>query len=247
MADTRIFVGTLAAGEAELEACRAAVRAQRGVRVTHHVIEGLPELAAHNALWTAWASHKTEHDLFVKIDADTVLARETALAEIAALFTDPEVTGAQILLHDYFTDRLIAGLNSFSKDVVFRVGSDRLFADRVDTGHHKVLRGASVAHLAPIGRHSPAPHPRQAFHFGLHRAFKRQTEVLSQCATVWLQHRDTPRSWALAGALSAGWRMRNHFDYADPRFQQAFDALQDTAIRNAKVERYARQMTRQAA
>lgn len=247
MSGPRIFVGTLACGEAELDACRAAVTSQQGVSVTHHVIADLPELEAHNRLWAAWNDRKADHDVFVKVDADTVLSRDTALAEIARLFEDRNVTGAQILLHDFFTDRLIAGLNSFSPDVVFKVGADRLFADHADTAHRIVLKGASVAHLAPIGLHSPHPHARQAFHFGLHRAFKKQTGVLNRCAEVWLRERDDARSWALAGAMSAGWRMRNHFDYNDRRFKETFEALQDRATRETKVLRYAQRLTRKAA
>jgi len=68
----RVFVGTLACGEAERVECSAAVAAQTGVSVTHAVIEDLPELEAHNALWDAWESAQAGHDLFVKIDADTV-------------------------------------------------------------------------------------------------------------------------------------------------------------------------------
>jgi len=243
----RVFVGTLACGEAELPECRASVAAQKSVWITHHVIENLPELQAHNALWSAWNAAKGAHDLFVKIDADTVLARDTALAEIAALFADPDVTGAQILLHDYFTDRLMAGLNCFSRDVIFRQGTDRLFTDRVDTGHRKVLKGGSVRHLAPIGWHCRNPYPRQAFHFGLHRALKKQNEIVARCAEVWLQKRDEARCWALAGAMSVGWRLRRHFDYGNARFEDAFAAMADRSERERRVEDFALRKAAKAA
>lgn len=242
MPHPRIFVGTLACGEAELADCRQAVASQTGVAVTHVVIENLPELEAHNALWDAWDSHKVSCDLFVKIDADTVLARDTALAEVAALFADPEVTGAQILLHDYFTDRLIAGMNAFSPAVVFKRGTDKLYTDRVDSNHKRVLKGEPVAHLAPIGWHCLHPHPRQAFHFGLHRALKKQRDVIQRCAEVWLQQRDEARGWALAGAKAAGWRLRKEFDYADQRFEKAFLDCQSNPGHVTDLERYARKL-----
>jgi len=237
----RVFVGTLACGEAERVECSAAVAAQTGVSVTHAVIEDLPELEAHNALWDAWEAAKAGHDLFVKIDADTVLARPTALEEIAALFTDEAVTGAQILLHDFFTDQLIAGLNAFSRAVTFRRATDRLWTDRVDGGHRMVLKGEPVRHLAPIGWHCRAPHPCQAFHFGLHRALKEQEAMIARCAAVWLVERDDARAWALAGAMSAG-ALRHHVDYGDAGFQAAFSALADEVERGDRVERFARQM-----
>ena len=247
MPQPRIFVGTLACGESELADCRVSVVAQKDVLVTHHVIESLPELQAHNALWHAWAAAKGAHDLFVKIDADTVLARDTALAEIAALFEDPDITGAQILLHDYFTDQLIAGLNAFSRSVIFQKGTDRLFADRVDVGHRKQLKGEAVRHLAPIGWHCRSPLPRQAFHFGLRRALKKQHEVIARCAEVWLGARDEPRGWALAGAMSTGWWLRRHFDYGDKRFERAFEALRDPKERERRVQEFALSKVMQAA
>lgn len=237
----RIFVGTLACGEAEREECLAAVAAQTGVSVTQAVVENLPELEAHNALWDAWEAAKASQDLFVKIDADTVLARPTALAEIAALFSDEAVTGAQILLHDFFTEQLIPGLNAFSRAVIFRRATDRLWTDRVDGGHRLVLKGESVRHLAPIGWHCRMPHPRQAFHFGLHRALKKQEAMIARCAEVWLVEHDEARAWALAGAMSARW-LQHHVDYGDDRFQAAFRALADDAERSHRVERFAWQI-----
>jgi len=242
----RIFVGTMASGEAELDACRAAVAAQRGVAVQHHEIRDLPELEAHNALWDAWDAAKAGFDLFVKIDADTVLIDDGALARVYALFAaDSSVTGAQILLHDYFTDSLIAGLNFFRPQVTFIRTANRLRPDVADAGHDRVLKGEVVAHLAPIGWHCLNPSPLQSFHFGLHRALKSQDETLCRVAGVWLRERDEARGWALAGAMTASFWMRRHFDYADARFQSAFEALRgDEAKREARVETYAKRMVR---
>lgn len=240
----RIFVGTLACGEAEFADCCRAVGAQQSVKVTHHVITDQPEFDAHNQLWAAWYQARTTHELFVKVDADTVLSRPTALAEIHALFADPAVTGAQILLHDYFTDRLIAGLNAFTPAVKFHHASSRLFADHADSNHNVVVKGEPVAHLAPIGWHCTRPHPRQAFHYGVHRVLKKQREVIKQCAGVWLVERDEPRSWALAGAMTAGWRLKSHFDYGDARFETTFARFAADPKRLADVEDYARSIIR---
>ena len=242
-AEPRIFVGTLACGEAEFNDCCRAIHDQQGVRVTHYVIADQPEFEAHNLLWEAWEQAKSQHALMVKVDADTVLSRATALAEIHALFADPAVTGAQILLHDYFTDRLIAGLNAFSPVVKFRHALSRLFADHADSNHNVVFKGESVAYLAPIGWHCTRPHPRQAFHYGLHRALKKQRNLIKQCAEVWLVKRDEPRSWALLGAMAAGWSLRNHFDYGNNRFETAFTRFEVNAERLAEIEDYAISLT----
>ena len=239
MSHPRIFVGTLASGEAELEKCCQAIESQQGVEVRHHIISDELEFEAHNKLWESWAQAKSDYDLFVKIDADTVLCRPTALADISLLFVDPAVTGAQILLHDYFTDRLIAGLNAFSPVAQFHKSSRRLFADRADSNHNVVLKGDVVKHLAPIGWHCIHPHPRQAFHFGLHRALKKQLEVIKRCASVWLEKRDEPRSWALTGAMAAGWRLRTSFDYGSARFEASFDRYLHNKKRLEETEAFA--------
>ena len=235
----RIFVGTLASGEAEFEECCQAIESQQDVEVKHHIISDEPEFEAHNKLWQSWTQVKSDYDLFVKIDADTVLCRPTALIDIFGLFSDPAITGAQILLHDYFTDRLIAGLNSFSPAVHFHRSSRRLFADRADSNHNVVLKGEVVKHLAPIGWHCIHPHPRQAFHFGLHRALKQQREIIVRCASVWLKKRDEPRSWALTGAMAAGWRLRSNYDYGNARFKASFDRYLDNRQRLEEAEAFA--------
>ncbi len=242
----RIFVGTLACGEAEFDDCCRAVAMQQGVEVTHHVIANQPEFEAHNQLWEAWDQAKSSCHLFVKVDADTVLSRPNALADISALFANPLVTGAQILLHDYFTNQLIAGLNAFSPVVTFHPSSRRLFADHVDRNHNVVLKGEAVAHLAPIGWHCTNPNPRQAFHFGLHRALKKQHEVIRECAAVWLEKRDVPRSWALIGARAAGWRLSKHFDYGDDRFERAFERFLVDDKRHVEAEAYALSVTQRS-
>ncbi|OIN85852.1 MAG: hypothetical protein AUJ12_07910 [Alphaproteobacteria bacterium CG1_02_46_17] len=234
----RIFVGTLACGEAEFDECCQAIQNQKNVLVTHHVIRDQPEYEAHNMLWQAWNDQKGSHDLFVKIDADTVLMRDTALADIVALFQNPDVTGAQILMQDYFTDDLIAGLNAFSTAVVFRKSKRKLFADHADTGHKMVLKGDVVRHLAPIAWHGKNPTARQAFHFGFHRQMKRQKQVLRRVAIAWLKHRDAARGWALAGAASVKWWNFGGRGYAAKNFAKSFLSLEDTRLREGAVLKF---------
>lgn len=238
MADApRIFVGTMASGEAEFDECCAAVWDQQDVEVEHQVVRDLPEAEAHAALWDAWARVKHRHNLFVKVDADTILADRWVLRKVWELFAgNPRVTGAQVLLHDYFTDRLIAGLNFFSPAVVFKKPKSRLLCDRVDMNHDIVLRGEEVAHLAPIGYHCKYPSPRQAFHYGLHRTFKKQSQVIADVAEAWRRDTDEGREWALAGAMSASFWLNRRYDYGNRRFDEAFEAVKADRNRLKKIE-----------
>jgi len=235
----RIFVGTLETGEAEFAESAAAIAAQQGVSVTHRVISGLPEYEAHNALWAAWAAAKPTHDLFVKIDADTVLNRPTALAEMAALFADRAVTGVQLKLLDYFTTEPMSGMNAFSPYVVFAPAKRRLYSDHADSGHRTVLKGDAVRHLEPIAWHCRNPNPRQAFHFGFRRMLKRQTDVIAALASAWRREPLPGREWAMAGAASVRWWMRVAPGDGARNVGAAFARMADTDLRQTAVRRFA--------
>ncbi|MCZ8313253.1 MAG: hypothetical protein O9320_20610 [Magnetospirillum sp.] len=235
----RIFVGTLESGEAEFAESSAAISAQQNVSVTRHVISGLPEYKAHNALWAAWAAAKTTHDLFVKIDADTVLNRPTALKEIAALFADRSVTGAQLKLLDYFTTEPMPGMNAFSPDVVFAPARKRLYSDHADSGHRKVLKGDAVRHLEPIAWHCRNPNPRQAFHFGFRRMLKRQADVISALTRAWRREPLPGREWAMAGAASVRWWMRLAPGAGARNLGTAFARMADAELRGIEIRRFA--------
>lgn len=200
----RIFVGTLESGEIEFSACRAAILAQTGIMVTHAVISGLPEHEAHNALWEKWNKNKSAHDLFVKVDADTVLIDNGALFRIWCLFSeDPSLSGAQIYLHDHFSDSLIAGLNAFTPSVIFTPSASRLRSDHADSGHTKVLKPNDLMHLAPIGIHAPTPGRDQSLFYGYHRWLKGQSETLRKVALAHQSQPNESRRDALIGAFTA--------------------------------------------
>lgn len=235
----RIFVGTMYSGEAELEACQHAVASQKGVQTFHHVIKNLPEREAHNELTRSWEKNKKNFDLFAKIDADTILVDDTALARVWDLFaSDPRVTGVQIRLLDYFTDQLISGLNFFSPKVKFKKSKDDLFCDRIDTNHDKVLKGDVVKHLEPIGYHCKTPHPEQAFHYGLHRMLKGQKQVIKDTFEAWKKYQDEPRMWALLGAMEAKHFTKGRFNYTDQEFQKLFSTLKIEAPVQSQVSSF---------
>lgn len=226
----RVFVGTLYSGEGDFVQSMELIRAQVGVEVSHTLISDMQEKPAHNALWKAWRDHKSSHDLFVKVDADTVLRSVDTLRQVWELFAaNPRVTGVQALLHDYMTDSLINGLNCFGTQVVFNDTQDDLYCDRqVDTGHDVVLRGGDVPpDLSPAGWHCHHATPKQAFHYGLHRALKGQSDNIARVRRAWVRDRDDVRAYALIGAAAAPRFERVHrFNYADPEFQAAFEEAQ---------------------
>jgi len=223
----KIFVGTLFCGENDFETSKKAIQNQKNVTITHHIIQNLPEYEAHNSLWDAWDSSKETHDLFVKVDADTTLIRDDTLFEISKLFENNDrLTGVQCYLDDYFTDTKIFGLNCYSKKVSFNQTGNKLYCDRVDGNHDIVLRGNHLPDvLNPAGLHCHEASDVQAFHYGLHRRLKNQTQNIENVKLAWSKHNDRLRWFVLRGAenLVAAQFINRSFDYNDDFFQAVFE------------------------
>ena len=227
----RVFVGTMYCGERDFDTCKQSLSSQKGVEIEHCIIENLPEKEAHNRLWSSWrAVQHTTFDMFVKVDADTVLAHDNVLMEFLMLLNaNKRITGIQAPLHDYYTDGLINGLNCFSNDVIFSDSTDYLYCDRnVDGGHDIVLKAENVPDtLRPAGHHCHNASEIQSFHFGLHRTLKNQHATLARVRAAWERKHseklDDNRSFALLGAMMAYRFTDGGFNYTDPKLMTLFE------------------------
>ena len=193
---TRVLVLTLRSGEAEFDSCRDAIGRQVGVEVEHVVIADRSNVDAHRELYDCIERRAAEFDLFVKVDADTVLASETVLADIArVMLADPELDHAQFALHDFYTDAPLMGLHAFSPRVRWPRSDEELFVDPAPA-----IPGRRVDFWVPpflVGDHSPAPSVEQALGFGVHRTRKalqldRERISGAQAAQQW---RTLLRTW----------------------------------------------------
>ncbi len=167
----RILVGMLASGENERDQAIAAVRAQTHAEYELFVIENRPNKEAHEALYSRFMDAAGEFDIFFKIDADTVLVRNSAFTEVADFFAaNPDVTLLLFELIDWYSDTLIPGLVITRSSARWPKHDDRLMVDSlvriVGKNVHVSDRQAALA------IHSPDPLPLQAFRFGVHRAMK---------------------------------------------------------------------------
>jgi len=214
----RCFIGTLHSGEGDFDKCCKMLSSQENVEITHKIISNLPEKEAHNELWKAWYNVKQQmhYDVFVKVDADTVLRDTKTLFNIVNEFNNnDQLTGIQAPLMDYMTDQLINGLNCFGPTVKFNVTESLLYCDRnVDTGHNVVLRQNDLKScLVPAGYHCYNSTDIQAFHYGVHRALKNQTHTILRVKDVWLIKQDRTRALALIGA-----RMAENFNHTNHNY-----------------------------
>ena len=222
-----VLVGTMQCQEGDFERCCEAIERQRGVHVIHKVISNKPERDAHNELWTMFTEASQEgFEMMTKVDADTVLAHPDVLAHTFKLFEEnSRVTSVQSPLYDYFTDGFINGLNSFSPKVKFGQ-APTLYCDRVDTGHDIQLQASHVPlSLRPAGYHCMFANRKQAFHFGLHRALKKQWSLLRSVEDAQKKFGDQIRRYAVHGCDMSDRFRRDHggYDYTDPEFTQAFN------------------------
>lgn len=226
----KIFVGTMHSGEEEFEESRKKILSQQNVDIVHFIIDSLPEYEAHNALWNAWNDCKQSFDLFIKVDADTLIDNPNKFEQIGSEFSkNDRLTGMQIPLHDYFTDDLILGLNCFSPKVVFTPAKSRLHADHADSGHDIVYRNEQVSHLVPAGRHCAYPNDRQSFHYGLHRMKKNQKDNVVKVYRAWKTSGGNGRLLALYGARAAALSNPEH-DYNSSGFDASFSKLMNDGI-----------------
>ena len=231
----KILVVTLEAGEAEFYDCVSAVNEQKDVEIEHVVVSGLNERAAHSKLVSIWHTRREEFDFLAKVDADTILNSDTALASMSKLMEMENASGLQVKLWDYFSQDLIPGLNMFSRVIHFKTKIPRLRPDQIDLGHTKVLKGSSVAHLEPIGWHGRNPSPKQSFYFGYHRWLKGQAPVLKSCFELWQIHGDDARKWALVGALTAHQKKFGKFLFSSNKAMNSFTRVEIRPPSNSQI------------
>lgn len=166
----KILVGILYCIENELEECIASVNQQTHQGFDYFVLENLPKREAHHQLYAKFSAGAQDYDIFVKLDADMVLSRDTFFEEVVCEFTnDPQLTLLQVAVHDFFTDRLIFGQHNYRNTVRWSPRDDALFTDKQT---HSGKRVNDSKRLAPAAFHCPNPSPFQAFHFGVHKAVK---------------------------------------------------------------------------
>lgn len=213
-------------GEGDFDYCCEAIKSQKNVDVKHHIIKNKPEKEAHNDLWSAWreAKKQDDYDMFVKVDADTVI-NENVLYEFSLIMkANPRVTGMQASLMDFFTLKFINGLNCFGPSVEFLDTTSELYCDRnVDVGHDLVIKADLLPEtLRPAGYHCFFSSNKQAFHFGVHRALKKQFHILDDIKTAYASNPNKKRALALLGASASKNFDMGGFNYNDDLFNEQF-------------------------
>lgn len=235
------LVGMLAYGENEKDEAIAALRRQQHDHWDFFLIEGRPNKEAHEALYARFAEGADDYDLFLKLDADMVLLRPTALTEISAHFdANPRLAALGIDLIDFYTDALMPCLVCVTDQVSWPRHDDALMVDSYMNTRGERLRLSSREEA--VAAHSPNPSALQAFRFGVHRATKAiqhdrprerrtldkaevQWRLLEQVWTNFVRTGDRRIGLAIAGAeLALGGGEAYRHSYVDPTVTAACDA-----------------------
>lgn len=173
----KVLVGVLYCGEADYEECMAAIQAQTGVEVEVVVIRDRPNKTAHEELYEAFMKRAEAVDFFAKIDADMIVREKDFLAKVGRLFeATPKARMVTVPVLDYFSGKLIRGLNCFRHDVTWSKSWDAVFVDREPVGQREVL---IAHHLAPAALHCFRVGGFHSYHYGIHRGLKMRTALLA--------------------------------------------------------------------
>lgn len=173
----KVLVGVLYCREADFEECMAAIHSQTGVDVEVVVIRDRPNKAAHEELYEAFMQRSESVDFFAKIDADMIVCDSDFLARVGRLFEEtPRARLVTVPVLDYFSGKLIRGLNCFRNNVIWSKSQETVFVDREPVGKKEVL---IARHLAPAALHCFRVGGFHAYHYGIHRGLKMRTALLS--------------------------------------------------------------------
>lgn len=213
----KVLILTLYSGEGEYIKCIESLHGQKYKSWEHRVFSNLPSKTAHVKLYAEIMARSAEFDLFIKLDADMVFLRNTALGEIVNFFEERQwVHQANFAVKDFASRSNIMGLLVFRNTAYWEHSEETLFVDttpKID-GYRVLVWGKP----SPLVSHAAHPHPYESFHFGAHRALKatqmgRLSKNRIQSSVQWLLllkvwmvyflMRDASRRWTLLGVRAA--------------------------------------------
>ena len=167
----KVFIGTLYAGENEIDECINSVKEQTFKNIKHEVFKDLPNKMAHHTLYKRFMALQEEYDYFIKLDADMVFKDSTIVEQLVAIFQkDNKIDQAVFSVHDWCSNSNIFGMHMFTDRVKWDLSKEDLFVDPdpIKEGEKLVVTQSP----SPVADHSPNPSFEQAFIFGYHRALK---------------------------------------------------------------------------
>jgi len=167
----KVLVLTLFSGEAEFDRCRSSLEQQDYISWEQRIIENLPNAEAHARLYETIMMERENCGIFLKLDADMVLADPGVLGDLVRVFEQhSDLDHLVVAVSDWMTDSNIIGAHLFSNRVRWRRHAETLY---VDPDPEFPGRKLVISDLPrDLILHAGDPSPLQAFHFGAHRALQ---------------------------------------------------------------------------
>ena len=178
----KVLVLTLFSGEAEVDRSRSSLQQQKYPSWEQRIFENLPNAEAHLRLYATIMAERGNFRLFLKLDADMVLADPEVLGDFVQVFEErPALDHLVVAVTDWMTDSHIIGAHLFSNRVRWEQHTETLYVDPDPAYPGRKLVVDKPAR--DLIFHAGDPSPLQAFHFGAHRAL--------QASQVYRKLRDT--------------------------------------------------------
>jgi hypothetical protein len=167
----RVLVLTLFSGEREFDRCRSSLEQQEYRSWKQRVFENLPNAEAHARLYETIMAEGENFGLFLKLDADMVLADRRVLGDLVQVFEQYcDLDHLVVAVTDWMTERRIIGAHLFSNRVRWQSHAETLYVDPdPEFPGRKLVVDEPPRDLIV---HAADPSPLQAFHFGAHRALQ---------------------------------------------------------------------------
>ena len=167
----KFLVLTLYCGEGEFERCKSSVQKQKGVDVQQVIFSNMGNVEAHEALYRRIMEERDNFDLFIKLDADMVLSRDTALDEIADYFRrEIELDHLVLPVFDWPSRQQVQGITVFGRRVRWAFPLNPLSPDSnpIRVGKKRVIPTLATE----LVRHMQAPTREQCYLYGFHKGLK---------------------------------------------------------------------------
>jgi len=167
----KVLVLSLFSGEAEFDRCRSSLELQEYASWEQRVFENLPNAEAHTRLYETIMMECENCGIFLKLDADMVLADPGVLGDLVRVFEQhSDLDHLVVAVSDWMTDSNIIGAHLFSNRVWWRHHAETLYVDPdPEYPGRKLVISDPPRDLI---LHAGDPSPLQAFHFGAHRALQ---------------------------------------------------------------------------
>jgi hypothetical protein len=232
---TKVLFLIMYSGEGDYELCKESVYAQEGILPTIYEVKHHPMQEAHKMIYSYWNKHKDEYDMFVKLDADCVLANNTKAIDVYnAMQLRTNLAGLGIWTQDFVRNRLIPALIFGNRHCTFNIENVTSKA-AFDTSVYQIEPGyvfddTSIANaLAPAAFHGYHSTPMQTFAQGVKRRIRRggQWDIYEIVRSEFINNPEILRFMFLIG-----WNLGEHvladdYNYTDAKFIKYFNRVNE--------------------